>query len=260
MTQNAKKNPFYIEREAAGADEEQYVENNRGVLVGVRQDARGVLCINGRPLLTRDCYVARSGAIGGEWGLFANRWLKRDEPFLQYCGRLVSARRPYQSGYVVQFASAGRYIGVDAYPYVGAHDALERLGAFANHADAGANVAPFEQEMQHCDQHMGDGQEHRWVGIMMRALRDIAPGEELLWDYGQQYWSRCADRVVSPPLQQPRQQPPYGKKHHHDVDEDDDDDDDRKKSKLQKLKPHLNRKNAHRVKKAAKVVVPLVLL
>ena len=255
---------------------EQFIDNGRGEMVGVQHNnSKQHLVLNGVPLRTPDVYVTRSVAVQGQWGLFASRDIKQGESFLQCLGRPVSEsgqrRHParYQSGYLLQFSPEtlecqqgnDKCMGLDMYPYVSATP-LQRLAGFINHVDTTPNSEPFEEavfvQRDDTDQQQ---QQHETLEMHVRALRDIGKGEEIVWDYGSDFW-RYDGRVKQSPLVTVDK---YGKKHH--SDEEEEDGEKKKKGVLDKLKPHISRKTVRQVKKGAKtgakvakVVGPVLLL
>jgi hypothetical protein len=254
---------------------EQFTDNGRGEMVGVQHDnSKQHLVLNGVPLRTDDVYVTRSVAVQGEWGLFASRDIKRGESFLQCLGRPVSEsgqRRwsdRHRSGYLLQFSpetlecqqGTDKCVGLDMYPYVSATP-LQRLAGFINHVDRTPNSEPYEEAV--FVQRDDFDQQHETLEMHVRALCDIGKGEEIVWDYGSEFWD-SVDRVKQ--SSSVTNVDKYGKKHHSD-DEEEEDGEKKKKGVLDKLKPRVSRKTVRQVKKGAKtgakvakVVGPVLLL
>lgn len=169
------------------------------ISVAPYKDKSAVVFINDEPMYTDSFYVSNSLIEGAQFGLFANKAFKKslNVPILEYRGLELREKTPklkerLKRGYTIRFSSntvnaqkgRNRLIGIDAYPYelgVG----LERIGGFANHSNTAQNAVTHE--MTHMDSDDEDAGE--FYKMFMYALRDIKPDDEILWDYGDAYWT-----------------------------------------------------------------------
>jgi SET domain-containing protein len=155
-----------------------------------------VLHINGQPMMTTKLYVAKSRLVPRQWGLFAARRFSKGDDLVSYDGDKISQEMFDQNerfraeGYFLRYPEnyiserRGKRkkgeknlvtVGINAYPYV-MKNPLKRLAGFANHS----SQPNAETEPRY---NAGDD-----LVLKLVALKDIKRGEEILWNYGSDYW------------------------------------------------------------------------
>ena len=119
---------------------------------------------------TAELYVGKVSEKVG-YGLFAARRIKAGDLVAEYTGALrkdVSAKEMFFNAYLFSFPAQGGYF-VDAQKH-------GNYARFANHATTGANANILYAW------HNG------YYHVLLVASKDIAEGEQVLYDYGADYW------------------------------------------------------------------------
>lgn len=150
----------------------------------------------------------RPSATGFGLGLFAARAFRAGEPITAYTGKLLNWREARalskvdtshcRSHIAMQWVLDGRFLpNGEPLEHIHAQLAAEHLGggAYANDA-RGIQGARNNAEFDHWDDPTINSDP--WVLeptarlTFLRALTDIAPGDEILVSYGESYWRRRA--------------------------------------------------------------------
>ena len=102
--------------------------------------------------------------------LFATKNIPMKSPICEYKGSLMTRKEAESQteSYVFDFTYKGRAMSIDA------TDHVETLGRFINHDRDSPNAVAQKLD------DLGDGRPH----IIIFALRDIAAGEEVAYEYG----------------------------------------------------------------------------
>jgi hypothetical protein len=177
------------------------------ITVAPYKDKPSVLYIDGTAIWTESFYVTYSLIPGANFGLFANRDFKGSKysPILEYQGHMIrenseSLPKRIKRGYLIKFSSnavksqkkGNKRIAIDAYPYKKGV-AIQRIGGFANHSSTSQNAVTREKT------HLDDNNPtKKYYKMFMYAIRDIKRGEEILWDYGDDYWKTVHNEKSSP--------------------------------------------------------------
>ena len=112
--------------------------------------------------MTRAVHVARSAVAG--LGLFAARDFHRDQVICEYTGRLVPA-----------LTMDNRYLHVINSKWDLDGSARSNLVRYSNHTCGRGNAYTVISHRRR---------------VWLRAARRIAAGEEILWNYGREYFDR----------------------------------------------------------------------
>lgn len=122
--------------------------------------------------------IIKKSPIAG-YGLFALRRIAPRSHIGYYTGRVLTAKEAVclqvlgaDTSYWMHASASSRGRIIDGSP-------LENTMRYINHAPAGIANARAEEQ----------GGKGKSKCIAIRALREIEPGEEILMDYGEDYWA-----------------------------------------------------------------------
>ena len=124
--------------------------------------------------MEKSIYVKRSRLPKAGKGLFAKEFISKGSRIVEYKGRVTTWKevdgRDGNNGYIY-FVKRNHVIDASTYP--------KALGRYANDANGLFRVPGIRNNAQYVE----DG-----LKVYIEAIRDISAGEEILVDYGKEYW------------------------------------------------------------------------
>ncbi len=125
--------------------------------------------------LAKQLYTKRSGIPGAGLGLFTRKEIAKGACIVEYKGRLVKWNKiKHEDGYNGYLLQVNKGWAINALPY------KKALGRYANDAMGLRRVEGFVNNAEY----ILEGKR-----CFIYARRSILPGEEILVEYGRQYWN-----------------------------------------------------------------------